>query len=47
MRHTEKTDDVFPHDYYFEYGHLYCGEGAGHGVSLNEELAVRYPYDPK
>ena len=47
MRHDPLTDEVFPHDYRFEDGHLHCGGSAGHGVSLNETLAARYPYDPK
>jgi len=44
MRHTPETDDVFPHDYRFEAGSMLCGEGPGHGVDLDEELAARYPY---
>ena len=46
MRHTEETDAVFPHDYRFEDGHLICGETPGHGVTIDEELAAKYPYDP-
>ena len=46
MRHTEETDAVFPHDYRFEDGHLICGEAPGHGVTIDENLAVRYPYNP-
>jgi len=44
MRHTPETDAVFPHDYRFEAGSMLCGEGPGHGVDLDEELAARYPY---
>ena len=44
MRHTEETDAVFPHAYYFEDGYLHPGETPGHGVDLNEELAAKYPY---
>ena len=44
MRHTEETDAVFPHDYRFEDGFLYCGESPGHGVDINETLAEKYPY---
>ncbi|WP_337843410.1 D-mannonate dehydratase ManD [Rheinheimera sp.] len=44
MRHTEATDEVFPHDYQFEAGFLYCGETPGHGVQINEQLAAKYPY---
>ncbi len=47
MRHTEATDEVFPHDYRFEKGYLYCGETPGHGVTLDEGLAAKYPYEPK
>lgn len=44
MRHTEETDEVFPHDYYFENGALYLGDKPGHGVDLDEEKAAQYPY---
>ncbi|MEM9839344.1 MAG: D-mannonate dehydratase ManD [Pseudomonadota bacterium] len=47
MRHTEETDEVFPHDYRFEKGYMFCGETPGHGVTLNEKLAAKYPYEPK
>ncbi|MES1197128.1 MAG: D-mannonate dehydratase ManD [Pseudomonadota bacterium] len=47
MRHTPETLEVFPNDYTFKDGLLYCGESPGHGVSINEELAAKYPYDPK
>lgn len=47
MRHTDQTDEVFPHDYRFEDGYLLCGSAPGHGVEINESLAARYPYDPK
>ncbi len=47
MRHTDATNEVFPHDYTFDEGHLYCGEAPGHGVTLDERLAARYPYEPK
>jgi mannonate dehydratase len=46
MRHTEETDAVFPHDYRFEDGHLICGESPGHGVTIDESLAAKYPYNP-
>lgn len=46
MRHTEATDEVFPQDYHFADGYLYPGDGPGHGVDINEELAARYPYKP-
>lgn len=47
MRHTTETDQVFPHSYEFEAGFLHPGETPGHGVTINEELAAKYPYDPK
>ena len=46
MHHTEETDAVFPHDYTFEDGYLYPGETPGHGVTMDEELAAKYPYKP-
>ena len=45
MRHTEETDAVFPHAYTFKDGMLHPGETPGHGVTLDEELAARYPYE--
>ena len=45
MRHSAETDAVFPHDYRFEKGLLYCGETPGHGVDIDEELAAKYPYN--
>ncbi|MBD66633.1 MAG: bifunctional D-altronate/D-mannonate dehydratase [Halobacteriovoraceae bacterium] len=46
MRHTDKTDDVFPHSYTFKEGMLYPGDVPGHGVDIDEELAAKYPYQP-
>ena len=46
MRHTPETDAVFPHAYHFEGGYLYPGDAPGHGVTIDEELAAKYPYDP-
>jgi mannonate dehydratase len=46
MRHTDETDEVFPHDYSFADGHLHCGETPGHGVDIDEDLAGKYPYKP-
>lgn len=46
MRHTEETDAVFPHSYYFEDGFMYTGDCVGHGVDIDEELAAKYPYKP-
>jgi mannonate dehydratase len=47
MHHSEQTLEVFPHDYTFHAGRLYCGESPGHGVTIDEKLAERYPYSPK
>jgi len=44
MRHTAETDAVFPHDYAFADGYLIPGDTPGHGVSINEALAAKYPY---
>jgi mannonate dehydratase len=46
MRHTAETDAVFPHDYHFADGMLFCGETPGHGVDIDEALAAKYPYNP-
>ncbi|HEY1750841.1 MAG TPA: D-mannonate dehydratase ManD [Caulobacteraceae bacterium] len=47
MRHTPETDAVFPHDYRFEAGLLFPGDAPGHGVTIDEALAAKYPYDPR
>jgi mannonate dehydratase len=47
MFHADETNEVFPHDYVFRQGRLHCGESAGHGVTLDEKLAARFPYAPK
>lgn len=44
MRHTEKTDEVFPHAYTFKDGYLHPGDAPGHGVDIDEKLAAKYPY---
>lgn len=44
MRHTPETDEVFPHEYRFDDGYLHPGDAPGLGVSLDEELAGRFPY---
>ena len=46
MRHTEATDEVFPHSYSFADGYLYPGDEPGHGVDIDEKLAAKYPYKP-
>jgi mannonate dehydratase len=47
MRHAPETDEVFPHDYSFRDGRLHCGESPGHGVTIDQKLAAKYPYNPK
>ena len=44
MRHSEETNEVFPHSYSFQNGYMYPGEAVGHGVDINEKLATKYPY---
>ncbi len=44
MRHTEQTDEVFPHDYRLKDGYLHPGEAPGHGVDIDRKLAAKYPY---
>lgn len=45
MRHTVKTDEVFPHEYYFKDGYLHPGDKAGLGVDFDEKLAGKFPYE--
>jgi L-alanine-DL-glutamate epimerase-like enolase superfamily enzyme len=44
--HSPDTDTVFPHAYHFKNGMLYPGDAIGHGVSIDEEIAARFPYKP-
>lgn len=44
MPHQAPIEDVFECDYRFERGYMYCGEAPGHGVSVNEEAASKFPY---
>jgi len=44
MRHTEATDEVFPHAYRFAGGALHPGDAPGLGVDIDEALAAKYPY---
>jgi mannonate dehydratase len=46
MRHTELTDEVFPHAYHFADGYLFPGDQIGHGVEIDEDKAAKYPYQP-
>lgn len=47
MFHSEETHAVFPHDYAFRDGRLHVGDTPGHGVTIDEKLAAKYPYAPK
>lgn len=44
MRHSDETDAVFPHAYTFADGMMYPGDVPGHGVTIDETLAAKYPY---
>jgi mannonate dehydratase len=44
MRHTEATDEVFPHAYTFNDGMLHPGDTIGLGVDIDETQAAKYPY---
>ena len=44
MPHSAETDAVFPHAYSFSEGFMHPGEVAGHGVTIDEALAARFPY---
>jgi mannonate dehydratase len=46
MRHLPETDEVFPHAYTYADGYLQPGDAPGHGVTIDEKLAARYPYKP-
>jgi mannonate dehydratase len=46
MPHTEATDQVFPHDYWFEDGMLHVGESPGLGVDIDLDRAAEHPYRP-
>jgi mannonate dehydratase len=46
MPHSEQTASVFKQTMRFEDGQLHPGEAPGLGVTLDEELAARYPYQP-
>jgi L-alanine-DL-glutamate epimerase and related enzymes of enolase superfamily len=44
MRHTEETDQVFPHAYTFADGMMHPGDSPGLGVDFDESLAAKFPY---
>lgn len=47
MFHTDEINAVFPHDYAFRDGRLHVGDTPGHGVTIDEKLAAKYPYAPR
>jgi mannonate dehydratase len=44
MHHSAETDEVFPHGYSYDAGYMVPGDVPGLGVSIDEKLASRYPY---
>jgi mannonate dehydratase len=44
--HSSETDAVFPHAYTIADGMLHPGDEPGHGASLDEDAAERFPYEP-
>lgn len=44
MPHTALTDEVFPHAYTFTNGYMHPGDAPGLGVTIDKELAAKYPY---
>lgn len=46
MKHTNQTDEVFPHSYSFNKGFLYPGDSPGLGIDYDEKLADKFPYEP-
>lgn len=45
MLHPPETDEVFQINYRFEDGYMYIDDTPGHGVDIDEEEAVKYPYE--
>ncbi|CAN5369912.1 D-galactonate dehydratase family protein [soil metagenome] len=44
MRHSKLTDETFPHEYFYQEGHLMLTDSPGLGVDYNEALANKHPY---
>jgi mannonate dehydratase len=44
--HGSETEEVFPHAYEIADGMLHPGEEPGHGATIDEEAADRFPYEP-
>jgi mannonate dehydratase len=47
MQHAPITAEVFRSDYSFKNGRLFCGENPGHGVTIDEDAAAKFPYQAK
>ena len=47
MHPPKETMEAFNVDYSFREGRFYTGDTPGHGVTLNEDIAKKYPYSPK
>ncbi|QLE02207.1 D-galactonate dehydratase family protein [Galbibacter sp. BG1] len=45
MGYSETTEEAFPHEYYFENGHLHLTEAPGLGVDFNETFARKFEYE--
>lgn len=43
--HPPAAQEVFPHEWRLEDGHLFSGEKPGHGVDFDEVAAARFPYE--
>ncbi len=44
MPHTALTGEVFPHSYTFDSGYMHPGNAPGLGVTIDEDLAAKHPY---
>ncbi len=45
MGYPEAALEVFPHAWTFAEGLMHPGDAPGHGVSIDEALAAKYPYE--
>lgn len=43
--YTEATHEMFPHSWSQDGGYLHPGEGIGHGVDIDEDVAAKFPYE--
>lgn len=46
MGYSEQMLEVFPHSWRFDEGYMHPGDEPGLGISFDEKLAAKYPYDP-